>query len=73
MNRPFSNQKNLVEIEASVVAETEEGKTTVGAVRINAGDKIVWLPKSQLEDWPDVGEYGTVLMPDWLAREKGLI
>jgi len=36
-------------------------------------DKDVWLPKSQLEDWPDVGESGEILMTEWMAIKKGLI
>lgn len=32
-------------------------------------EKWFWLPRSQIEINPD----GTVTMPEWLAREKGLI
>lgn len=33
------------------------------------GDRQVWLPKSLVENNGD----GTFTMPEWLAKEKGLI
>jgi hypothetical protein len=33
------------------------------------GTKEVWVPKSQVEENDD----GTFTMPEWLAKEKGLI
>lgn len=64
----FSNKKEIIEIEGEVIIETDL------AIMINAegGDEI-WLPKSQLEDWPDVGDEGEILLPRWLAEEKELI
>ena len=60
--------KGYVEIEATVLAETDM------AVYADCGlDNSVWLPKSQLEDWPDVNDTGEILMPEWLAIEKDLI
>lgn len=42
-----------------------------------AGAEIgtVWLPKSQCSWHPDEGEAngGWMLIPDWLAKEKGLL
>jgi len=35
--------------------------------------KSIWIPKSQLEDWPDKGENGEVLITEWIAGVKGLI
>lgn len=32
-------------------------------------EKWYWLPRSQIEINPD----GTVTMPEWLARDKGLL
>jgi len=32
-------------------------------------EKWIWLPKSQIEDNGD----GTFTMPEWLAKDKGLI
>jgi hypothetical protein len=36
----------------------------------------VWLPRSQLQDGTEVedrGDSGTVVLPEWLAVEKGLV
>lgn len=40
------------------------------AYRFSDGDKVVWLPKAQSE-W-DV-DTKTMTMPEWRAKEKGLI
>lgn len=56
--------KRMVEIEAEVIAETDM------AILIDDG---IWLPKSQLEDWPSVGGIGVIIMPEWLAEDKELI
>ena len=42
---------------------------TARAWLVYDGAKEHWLPKSQCELNPD----GTVTMPEWLAKEKGLI
>ena len=65
--KPFSNTKDIIEIACYTLYQSEK------AVKVDAGDREVWLPISQLEDWPDVGEFGVVLMPEWLAKDKGLI
>jgi hypothetical protein len=53
----------LIDIAAQKTAETDK------AFRIHDGAVFVWLPKSQVEDNGD----GTFTMPEWLAKEKGLI
>lgn len=53
----------LTDIAAEVRGETDK------AIRLFDGDKIEWLPKSQVEDNGD----GTFTMPEWLAKEKGFI
>lgn len=64
----FSNAKDLVEIFCTVRLESEK------AIKIDDGSgKHTWLPKSQLEDWPDVGTTGSLLIPEWLAEEKEFI
>lgn len=45
-------------------------RQTYKAFLIFDGTKEVWLPKSQVEHDPDDG---TFAMPEWLAKEKGLI
>lgn len=42
---------------------------TAKAYLVNDGAKDVWLPKSQVEHNDD----NTFTMPEWLAKEKGLI
>ena len=53
----------LIEITAFLRRET------VNAYLINVGAREVWVPKSQTE-W---NEDKTFTMPEWLAKEKGLI
>ena len=59
--------KRMVEIEVKVMATTET------AILINDVAEEVWLPKSQLEDWPNVGKTGKIVMPEWLAKDKELL
>ncbi len=46
------------------------GETELAYKTKDADDKIVWLPKSQVEYDKD-GKVFT--MPEWLAEDKGLI
>lgn len=57
-------KRELVDIAGELRGETP------AAYRFFDGDKVVWLPKSQSEWDPDEK---TMAMPEWLAREKGLI
>lgn len=52
-----------VEIAASQVRETDK------AYLINDGENDIWVPKSQVT-WLDEK---TIEMPEWLAKDKGLI
>jgi len=77
---------DLVDITVCLHAESKKGMKETGAIRIsNDGDdtKAQWLPKSQVEfsltgkrqrskQGPGV-EIVTVTLPEWLAKEKGLI
>jgi hypothetical protein len=53
----------LTDIAAELRHETSR------AYLIFDGDQEVWLPKSQCEKNTD----GTFTLPEWLAKEKGLI
>lgn len=53
----------LTDIAAELRHETER------AYLIFDGDQEIWLPKSQAERNTD----GTFTLPEWLAKEKGLI
>jgi hypothetical protein len=67
MRRPISNNQDLVELCLCVVFETEL------SIKVSDGKRSCYLAKSLLEDWPDVGHTGDVLIPEWLALQKGLI
>lgn len=54
----------LVDISGEVRGETEK------AYRFYDGRELCWLPKSQVE-WDE--DSGTMVCPEWLAKEKGLI
>lgn len=57
-------------------------RETSAAYLINDGTEEVWVPKSQCE-WEPEGNspqftalernHGTMSMPEWLAKDKGLI
>lgn len=60
--------KDLIEITGTALHQTRD------AVMFDFGHTTnIWLPKSVMEDWPDIGDTGEVLMPEWLALDKGLI
>lgn len=58
-----SGASDLIEIACILQHETER------AFLIDAGgEKPVWVPKSQCEF-----EDGTLTLPEWLAKDKGMI
>lgn len=61
----ISGASDLIDIAAILKHETER------AFLLDAGmaSGPVWVPKSQVENNGD----GTFTMPEWLAKEKGLI
>lgn len=59
-----SGKSDIVDIGGEIRGETEK------AYRFYDGAQIVWLPKSQCE-W-DPAER-TMAMPEWLAKDKGLL
>lgn len=55
---------DIVEIDAVLKHETEKG------LLLDCGDgEPQWFPKSMVEDNGD----GTFSMPEWLAKDKGVI
>jgi hypothetical protein len=58
---------NHVNITCSVKHETHQ------AILVDDGDQQVWLPKSKIET-DAVGD-GTIIVrvPEWLAKDRGLI
>lgn len=62
--------RELVDIACEVLRETG------AAFHICDGVNTVWLPKSQVEHHPndDPRKRASIMvMPEWLAKEKGLI
>jgi len=56
-----------------VVEETASGYIDQGAILVRIGERSEWLAKKELEDWPDVGDGGEVLVAEWLAVRKGFV
>lgn len=49
---------------------------TPDAIKCHFGDRMTWIPKSQIHDDSEVwknGQEGELIIPEWLAHEKGLI
>jgi len=61
-------EKDYIEIDVLTKYETEL------AVLFNAGDdEDFWIPKSVIEDdYPDMGESGTIMVEEWFAIKEGL-
>lgn len=66
----MSDRNEPVEIAVTeVIAETDK------AILCVVDDEDVWIPISQIDDASEVWEYGdegTLVIPRWLAEEKGL-
>ena len=62
---PISNiPKNMVEL-----AYDHEVRRTKLAILFDFGDKQAWIPESQIHELFD----DSVIIPEWLAEDKGLI
>jgi hypothetical protein len=51
-------------------------RETTKGLQVRAGDVEVWLAKSQVPEASEVrfdGDRGTLLLPRWIAEEKGLV
>lgn len=86
-HRPrVTGASDLIDLTLCLHAESKRGQKEQGAIRVSsdADDaKAQWLPKSQCEfattgkrqrSKQGIGvEVVTVTLPEWLAREKGLI
>ena len=63
--------KEYVEIACEVRYKTDR------AVLIHDGAHEAWIPHSQIEDPApadmEIGSHITLLIPEWLAKDKGLI
>lgn len=60
-----NSHSDIMDIACKIVGETEK------AYRIDhGGDAPCWVPKSQVE-WDATDN--TMAMPEWLAKEKGIL
>ena len=59
----FMSDPKLIDIAVALKHETPK------AYLVETGEGEMWLPKSQAERNSD----GTFTLPEWLAKEKGLI
>lgn len=62
-------KSNVMDLEVIIAHQTDKAVL----VKEYEQDKGTWLPLSQVEVDGDVGDYGTVTIPEWLALDKGLI
>lgn len=66
-----------LETEGYVYVDVEIRHITEKAVLVNDGKRDVWLPHSQIEDPAredmEVGTHIEMLLPEWLAIDKGLV
>ena len=65
-----SGSKEPYEVE-DVRVRTE----TQGALLVAIGPRLIWIPKSQVLEGSDVwaeGDEGTLVIPEWLAVERGI-
>ena len=64
----YGSMDKYVTVEGINVFETPE------AVCGDFGtDESIWIPKSQMEDWPDLGDFGEWIIQEWIAIEKGIV
>ncbi|HUI23280.1 MAG TPA: hypothetical protein VLY82_02690 [Nitrososphaerales archaeon] len=68
--RIHNNEPVSVEVELAI-ASTDQAIL----IRIEDGEEEIWIPKSQIHADSEVseeGDSGTLIIPRWLAREKGI-
>ncbi len=61
--------------DVTVLHETEPGMLRMGAIRCDVDGALVWIPKSAIHDDSEVYKMGTsgqLIIPERLAREKGI-
>lgn len=58
--------ENVVELDVETLRETEQ------AVLFTDGDEQFWIPKSQMEEWPEEGDSGVAIVAEWFAEKEGL-
>lgn len=67
MKKLFSLDGDYVECDVRVIHSTDR------AYLVEYGDTKAWLPKSQVIDIDFKGDIATIVIPEWLAKDKELI
>ena len=68
MKRIKSIDCDYIELTGTIEAKTEK------ALLFNdGGGKEVWLPLSQIEDQEEENGILTIIIPEWLAIDEGLV
>lgn len=70
----YSRSECVAIEDVEVVRETE--KALLCAFELKNGRQELWIPKSQIHDDSEVYEEdteGVLVIPEWLAIEKGLV
>lgn len=63
-------KSNLVDLDMQILHETEKAVLAT----LDVPDNGVWLPKSQIEIQDTVIEgIVSITLPEWLAKDKGLV
>jgi hypothetical protein len=66
-------RSDLIDITCRVISEREKAIAIVNGTMETVGpyerEKWFWLPRAEIE----INDDGTITLPEWLAREKGLI
>ena len=65
--RQGGRMEETVEVDMELIYETED------AYLFSGGDEKYWIPKSLVHEKPEMGDMGTVVIPEWLAIERGMI
>lgn len=60
---------DVIDIEVILVHETDKAVL----VMADEDSDAVWLAKVHIEVDGDIGTYGEVTLPTWLAEQKGLV
>lgn len=58
------------------IDEVECKKTTPKAILVAIDGKDYWIPQSQVDDDSEVwcaGDYGTLVISEWIAEQKGIL
>ena len=58
---------------AEISVTTKIDNKRYNAVLFDFGDKEDWIPRSVMEDWPDLNKTGTALIAVWFVEKEMLV